>query len=30
MPWDVIIPVGIMAGFALVMIFVLPRMKGGG
>jgi hypothetical protein len=28
--WDWLAPVGFLAGFVLLWLFVLPRLKGGG
>jgi hypothetical protein len=30
MSWEIVVPVAALVGLALLMIFVLPRLKGGG
>ena len=30
MPWEIVVPVAALVGFALLMIFVFPKLKGGG
>lgn len=27
--WDALVPIVVMAGFAVLFVFVLPRLKGG-
>jgi hypothetical protein len=29
MDWDWLVPVGFLAGFVLLWLFILPRIKGG-